>query len=275
MLYRPIFECFFGATRRPPTTLVKNVTPAPDVERRTFRTIFSSSARRQAKKLPQNLKNRTKSSQEWLTRHLNDPYVKRANMENYRARSAFKLIEVDDRFGLLRPGQLVVDCGAAPGAWTQVATDRVNARNIDPSLEVGKVISVDLSYVSPIEGAVMLSHADFTSPDIQRQIVENFGRRHPDVVLSDMAPNASGLHDMDNENIVLLATAALAFAVRTLNVGGHFLCKVWDGSGTKGLEASVEKFFETMRRVKPKASRSDSAELFLLGRRFRGLSNDN
>lgn len=220
--------------------------------------------------IPSGLKD--KSSHAWMTRHLNDPYVKRAKMENYRARSAFKLIEIDDRFKIFKPGQMVIDCGCAPGAWSQVATKRINARKVDPCSPVGKVIAIDLNYTSPIEGAFIISHADFTLPNIQQIIVQHLNGQKPDVILSDMAPNASGVRELDNENIVILGSAALAFAIQTLEVGGVFVCKVWDGACTPRLEKNVEKFFSYFKRVKPAASRTESAEVFLLGKGFKGAT---
>ncbi|GAB6021042.1 hypothetical protein CHUAL_003677 [Chamberlinius hualienensis] len=220
---------------------------------------------------PTNLKKWSKSSQDWMIRHLNDPYVKRAKMENYRARSAFKLIEIDDKFKFLHPGQLVVDIGASPGAWTQVAVSRINAHLKDPSKKIGKVVSNDLSLIIPVPGATVVT-GDFTLNSTQELILQKLDGLKPDAILSDMAPNAIGVRSLDNECIVNLALAALVFAVKNLKPGGTFLCKVWNGAEVTKLETNMIKFFESVRRVKPVSSRTDSSEIFFLGRSFKGIT---
>ncbi|KAJ4443252.1 rRNA methyltransferase 2, mitochondrial [Periplaneta americana] len=223
------------------------------------------------KEIPRNLKGRSKSSQEWLTRQLADPYVEKAKLSNYRCRSAFKLLEIDDKFNLFAPGQCVIDCGAAPGSWTQVAVQRVNANKKDAKKSVGQVIAIDRLPIYPIEGAKVLGNADFTSLSTHAKLTEMLSGTRVNVVLSDMAPNATGIREMDHENIVHLAYTALRFAVQVSQVGACVLLKIWDGRDTSKLEKDLARFYEHVKTVKPPASRTDSAEKFLLGRKFKGL----
>ncbi|XP_006818238.1 rRNA methyltransferase 2, mitochondrial-like [Saccoglossus kowalevskii] len=220
------------------------------------------------KKSPTDLKGRSKSSQEWLSRQLNDPYVKRAQMGNYRARSAFKLIEIDDKYAILRPGSVVIDCGAAPGAWTQVTVERINAEGKDASHSKGQVISVDLKYFQPINGAVIIDQSDFTLESTQKLIFEQMQKNQADVIISDMAPNASGMHAMDHENIMVLCQAAFGFAKQVLRNNGIFLCKLWEGGQSGKFKKDLAKTFKTVKIVKPDSSRKDSAEMFFLARGF-------
>lgn len=133
------------------------------------------------------------------------------------------------------------------------------------------MIAVDLNYISPIEGAIIISRGDFTTSDCQRVVVDALNGQQPDVIISDMAPNASGIRELDCENIVSLASSALLFAFRTLKVGGTFMCKVWDSGNLPSFAKTMEKYFTSFKRVKPTASRSESAELFLLGMHFKGV----
>lgn len=220
------------------------------------------------KVVPKNLKGKSKSSQDWLTRQLNDPYVKLAKQHQYRARSAFKLLEIDKRQRLLRPGQVVVECGASPGAWTQVAVAAVNSLPHVGNKKQGTVIGVDLQSIHPLAGATMLGGRDFTAPETQQQVLELLGGRKVDIVLSDMAPRASGIKDLDHENIVSLAYAALSFAVFNSAVGGTFLCKIWEGFRMQQLVADIRSSYRTVKFVKPEASRTNSAEIFVIGKDF-------
>lgn len=221
---------------------------------------------------PHNFKGKKTSSQQWLKRQLSDPYVKRASAENYRCRSAFKLLEMDDRYHLLQPGGVVIDCGAAPGSWTQVAVERTCSfaspeNNSDQSK--GLVIGVDLEHMLPVEGAFILHQSDFTLPETQQKISKLLNGKPVDVVLSDMAPPASGQKFMDHELIVELCFAVLRFGVTVLRPGGHLLCKLWQGGEQCKLESAMKQVFESVKVVKPGASRQDSAEVFLLGRNMR------
>ncbi|XP_067130958.1 rRNA methyltransferase 2, mitochondrial [Centruroides vittatus] len=220
--------------------------------------------------IPDNLKGKSKSSQEWLTRQLNDVYVKKSRYESYRARSAYKLIEIDDKYKLFKPGMIVIDCGAAPGSWSQVAIKRVTGNNNENHIE-GKVIALDIIHVAPIDGVTILQEADFKNPSTQKKIIDILDGSNADIVLSDMAPRASGIKELDVTNIISLAYNVLQFSIRILSVGGSILCKVWDGDGVNDLEMNMKKFFSSVRRTKPPSSRMDSAELFLLGKDFKGV----
>ncbi|XP_030758703.1 rRNA methyltransferase 2, mitochondrial [Sitophilus oryzae] len=224
---------------------------------------------------PGKLKRKVKgvSSHEWLARQNSDPYVEKAKMLNYRCRSAFKLIEIDDRFKILRPGYHVVDCGASPGSWTQVTVKRVNSDASDKSLLQGKVISVDRQLIYPIEGATLIGNADFTDPTSEQTIIKALNGNKCDAVISDMAPNATGIRDLDNENIIKLCYMVLKFAITNSKVGASVLMKLWQCGDSKKLELDIGKFYEKVNVVKPKSSRSDSTEMFLLGREFKGLKN--
>jgi 23S rRNA (uridine2552-2'-O)-methyltransferase len=211
------------------------------------------------------------SSHNWLSRQLTDPYVEKAKMMNYRCRSAFKLIEIDDRYEILRPGMIVVDCGAAPGSWTQVAAKRVNADGSDPRAPQGLVLSIDKQQIFPVEGATVLGNTDFTNPQSQSKIVECLAGKKPDSVVSDMAPNATGVKDLDNENMIHLCYTVLRFAVQMSEVGASLLVKLWQCGEARQLENDISKFYKSVKPVKPSSSRSDSAEMFLLGRDFKGL----
>ncbi|XP_063234258.1 rRNA methyltransferase 2, mitochondrial [Bacillus rossius redtenbacheri] len=225
------------------------------------------------RKVPSDLKGRSGSSQLWLARQLTDPYVEKAKMLNYRCRSAFKLLEIDDRFHLLAPGRCVVDCGAAPGSWTQVLVQRTNACGRDTRQAVGSVVAVDRQPIHPIEGATIIGNMDFTVPETRERVREALNGRGADGVVSDMAPNASGVREMDHENITHLAYTALRFAAQASGSGAFFLVKMWDGCNTRSLARDLAAFYARVRTVKPGASRSDSAETFLLAQDFKGLKN--
>ncbi|CAH1785831.1 unnamed protein product, partial [Owenia fusiformis] len=216
------------------------------------------------------IKGKKLSSQEWLTRQINDPYAKRARQESYRCRSAFKLLEIDDRFGVLKTGDILVDCGAAPGSWTQVAVERTISAQTGEDCSTGKVIAVDIQRMGPIEGATVLSQSDFTTPKTQKKILDLLGGNLVGSVISDMAPKATGIKSLDHECIIELCRAALTFSTKVLKPGGTFLCKIWMGAEQSLLEEEIRKHFVTLHKVKPPASRGDSAELFLLGRQFKG-----
>jgi len=223
-------------------------------------------------------KGRSAASKRWLTRQLNDPYVARAHREGYRSRAAFKLAEIDDRYHLFKPGAKVIDLGAAPGGWSQVAASRVGAAVSEAEAggegrgapRAGKVIAIDLLEMPAIPGVEFL-HLDFLDPSAPDRLKEHLGGR-ADVVLSDMAANATGHRKTDHLKIVALAETAAAFAREVLRPGGAFLCKVLQG-GTEGeLLAALKRDFASVKHVKPAASRADSAELYVLATGFRGIS---
>jgi 23S rRNA (uridine2552-2'-O)-methyltransferase len=205
-------------------------------------------------------KGRRLSSTRWLSRQLNDPYVAEARRLGYRGRAAFKLIEIDDRFHLLKPGARVLDLGAAPGGWSQVAAARVAPPR-------GRVLAVDLAAMAPLAGVEILT-LDLLAQDADRRIRAALGGP-VDVVLSDMAPAASGHRETDHLRSMALAEAALALAVDVLKPGGALLVKVLQGGGEAALIEAARRRFATVRRVKPKASRSESVEFYLLATGFR------
>src|SRR5215475_6961653 len=202
------------------------------------------------------------SSKLWLERQLNDPYVARAKREGFRGRAAFKLIEIDDKHHLLKPGARVVDLGAAPGGWSQVAAKRVGA-----TAGRGRVVAIDLLPLAPIAG-VEFVELDFLDPRAPDALKEMLGGP-ADVVLSDMAANATGHRKTDHLKIMALAEAAALFAREVLKPGGTFLCKVLQGGTEGALLADLKRDFATVRHVKPAASRADSAELYVLAMGFR------
>lgn len=208
-------------------------------------------------------KSRTLSSKLWLDRQLNDPYVARARREGYRSRAAYKLIEIDDKYRFLKAGCRVVDLGAAPGGWSQVAAQRVGARE-----GKGRVVAIDLLAMDAIPGVEFLM-LDFLDPDAPGRLKALLGGP-ADIVMSDMAANATGHRKTDHLRIVGLVEAAAAFAAEVLAPGGAFLAKVLQG-GTEGdLLARLRRDFATVRHVKPPASRAGSAELYVLATGFRG-----
>jgi 23S rRNA (uridine2552-2'-O)-methyltransferase len=208
-------------------------------------------------------KHRSHSSRRWLQRQLNDPYVARAKREGFRARAAFKLIEIDDKYRLLKRGTRVVDLGAAPGSWSEVAAERVGAAH-----GTGRVIAVDLLEMAAIAGVEFL-HLDFLDPRAPTAI-KSVLAGPADVVLSDMAANATGHRRTDHLKIMALAQAAAEFAREVLARGGTFLCKVLQGGTEAALLDELKREFASVRHVKPAASRADSAELYLLTMGFRG-----
>ncbi|XP_071493319.1 rRNA methyltransferase 2, mitochondrial-like [Diadema antillarum] len=210
-------------------------------------------------------KGKSHSSQQWLNRHVNDPFVKQARVDNYRARSAYKLLEIDAKYRLLHPGHTVIDCGAAPGSWTQVAVEKTRANDPDG----GTVVAVDLLHMQPIEGAIILPQQDFTDPGTQQEILARLDGKLANTVLSDMAPNATGIHSMDHEQIVELVRTAAEFAYKVLGENGNFLAKLWDGHHTGLLKRDLAQGFRTMKILRPEASRKDSSEIYLLAKGFK------
>nr|XP_033334473.1 rRNA methyltransferase 2, mitochondrial [Megalopta genalis] len=219
---------------------------------------------------PQNLKGKKLSSQIWIMRQIQDPYIELAKQENYRCRSAFKLLEINDRFNILKPGQTVVDCGAAPGSWTQVAVKKTNADGKN-NCPVGSVFAIDKQTISPIEGATILGRMDFTVSASQNEFSKLLQNRKVDVVLSDMAPNSTGVKELDHENIVKLVYAAMKFALKFTKINGTFVCKLWDGARSQQIESDLLKFYKRVRHVRPRATRNDSTEKFFLARGFQGI----
>jgi 23S rRNA (uridine2552-2'-O)-methyltransferase len=208
------------------------------------------------------------SSQAWLARQLNDPYVAQAKRDGYRSRAAYKLAEMDDKYRFLKAGAAVVDLGAAPGGWSQVAAERVKADG-----GKGAVVALDYLSIDPIPGVTVLQQ-DFTTPEAESRLFEALGGRAADAVLSDMAAPTTGHRQTDHLRIMGLAEEAYAFARRVLAPGGTFLSKVFQG-GTEGtLLTELKRDFTTVRHVKPGASRAESPELYVLATGFRGAPSD-
>ncbi|MCI4660752.1 MAG: RlmE family RNA methyltransferase [Neomegalonema sp.] len=213
------------------------------------------------------------SSTRWLQRQLNDPYVHRAQREGYVSRAAFKLLEIDERFQILRPGRRIVDLGAAPGGWCQVAVAKVNALGDQPGKPVGSVLGVDLQEMQPIAGADLMQ-LDFLEPDADARVMGRLGGP-VDAVLSDMAPFTTGHKQTDHLRIVACVEAAAQFAEDVLAPGGIFVAKVLQGGTEQGLLAHLKKRFEKAVHFKPPSSRKDSAEMFLVAQGFRGGQQDD
>jgi 23S rRNA (uridine2552-2'-O)-methyltransferase len=205
-------------------------------------------------------KKRSLSSTLWLERQLNDPYVVRAKREGFRSRAAFKLTEIDDKHHVLKSGARVVDLGAAPGGWSQVAVKRIGGR--------GRVVAIDVLEMDAIPGVEFVK-LDFLAPDAPDKLKVMLGGP-ADVVLSDMAANATGHRSTDHLKIMALVETAAEFARDVLKPGGAFLAKVIQGGTESILLASLKRDFATVKHVKPAASRADSAELYVLAQGFRG-----
>jgi 23S rRNA (uridine2552-2'-O)-methyltransferase len=213
-------------------------------------------------------KGRKLSSTRWLERQLNDPYVARARAEGYRSRAAYKIAEIDDRFGFLKPGALVVDLGAAPGGWTQVAVARVNALGARRGKPVGRVLGIDLLAIDAVPGAE-LHMLDFLAEGAEARVIGWLGGR-ADAVISDLAPAASGHGPTDHLRIMALCEAAAELAMDVLEPGGAFVAKVLAGGAEAALVARLNRAFAKVQHVKPPASRADSSEKYLVATGFRG-----
>ncbi len=202
---------------------------------------------------------RKPSSQRWLTRQINDPYVMKAKAEGYRSRAAYKLLEIDKRFKILKKGQMVVDLGAAPGGWCQVALEKIG--------DNGKLVAIDILPFDPIPGATILE-LDFTDEHAPQKIIDALGEK-ADVLLSDMAPNTVGHQRTDHLRIIGLVELAVDFAPHILKPGGTFITKVFQGGAGADLMNILKKQFETVKHVKPPASRAESAEVYMVAMGFR------
>lgn len=209
-------------------------------------------------------KRRTASSTRWLQRQLNDPYVVRAKKEGWRSRAAYKLIEIDDKFNLLKAGNRVVDLGCAPGGWCQVAAQRVKSTDQAP-----RVVGIDYLELDSLPGTILLQK-DFLDDDAPAALFEALGGHKADVVLSDMAAPATGHKKTDQLKIMHLCEVAIDFARTVLRPGGHFLAKVLRGGTENELLTNLKRDFEMVAHIKPPASRSDSAELYVIAKGFRG-----
>lgn len=218
------------------------------------------SGSRELKERLRTARGRPLASQRWLTRQLNDPYVHEARKQGYRSRAAFKLVQLDQRFRLLKPGLRVLDLGAAPGGWAQVAAHRVGS--------AGAVVAVDILAMAPIPGVTILE-LDFLGPEAEETVLAALGGP-VDLVLSDMAPPATGHKHTDHLRIMALCEAAADFATRVLAPGGAFVCKVWQGGTESSLLGGLKRRFAQVRHAKPEASRKESAETYLVATGFKG-----
>ncbi len=210
---------------------------------------------------------RTKSrkvDRAWLNDHLSDPYVKLAQKEGYRARAAYKLKEIDERFGLVRPGQVVVDLGSAPGAWSQYLRRRFAPAGAAAGELKGTIVALDLLPMEPVEGVAFVQ-GDFRDEAVAQRLAAALGGRKADLVVSDMAPNLSGIESSDAARIAHLVELAVEFARQHLAPGGALVAKVFHGSGYSQLVELFKRSFRVVKPIKPKASRDRSAETFLVG----------
>ncbi|QHL89663.1 rRNA methyltransferase [Sphingomonas changnyeongensis] len=208
-------------------------------------------------------RNRTAASTRWLERQLNDPYVRRAKAEGYRSRAAYKLLELDEKFGLLKGARRIVDLGVAPGGWAQVARKRVPGAT---------VVGIDLLPTDPIDG-VTLFQMDFTAEDAPERLREALGGQ-ADLVMSDMAANTVGHAQTDHLRTMALVEAAAWFAIETLRPGGGFIAKVLAGGADNDLVALLKQQFTTVKHAKPPASRKESSEWYVIAQGFKGRAED-
>ena len=202
------------------------------------------------------------SSRRWLERHMNDPYVHQAKAEGYRSRAAFKLIEIDDRYNILKPGARVVDLGSTPGGWCQVSVARCKSTNENPS-----IVAIDYLEMAPVPGAVFMQK-DFLDDDAPDALIEALGGR-PDVVLSDMAAPTTGHRRTDHLRTMHLCEVAADFAISVLKPGGHFLTKTFQGGAGSDFLTVLKRNFRTIHHIKPRSSRTESVELYLLAMDFK------
>ena len=199
---------------------------------------------------------RTRTSKAWMQEHVNDEFVKRATKEGYRARAAFKLMEIDDRDKLIRPGMTIVDLGASPGSWSQVVGERLKGN--------GRVFALDILEMQPLRGVTFLQ-GDFTDETVLARLEQMLDGKPVDLVISDMAPNMSGISSVDQAKGAYLAELALDFSLRWLKPDGSFLVKAFIGEGFDDIVRAMREGFQTVATRKPKASRDRSSEVFLLG----------
>lgn len=214
---------------------------------------------RALKKNVKTAKGRKISSTRWLARHINDPFVALSKKEQYRSRAAYKIIAIDDKFKIFAKRRCIVDLGAAPGGWSQVSRQRAHADSL--------VVAIDLKEVAPIEGVTFLQ-GDFLATETTTKLTQLVQTTPPDLIISDMAANASGDKALDHLRIINLVQAALTFALAHLNTGGHFVAKLLQGGQEKELAAHLRQHFAEVRFFKPEASYADSSEIYIVAKRF-------
>lgn len=208
---------------------------------------------------------KSKSSQRWLKEHFSDPYVKEAQKKGYRSRAVFKLLEIQERDRLLKPGMTILDLGAAPGGWSQIAREIIGAK--------GRIIALDILPMDPLPGVEFIQ-GDFTEQQVFEQLLAYLNNVPVDLVISDMAPNMSGMSVIDQPRVMYLGELALDLAKKVLKPGGSFLVKAFQGEGFDTYIKDLRYNFEKVLTRKPKASRSRSSEVYLLARGFKGIIRD-
>jgi len=208
------------------------------------------------RKLAEILVARSKSSGNWLREHEDDEFVKRSRQDGYRSRASYKLIEIQEKHQVIKKGMRVVDLGAAPGGWSQVVVQRIG--------QAGRLFALDLLQMDPIQGVETIQ-GDFTENEVLEQLLEQLSEQKLDLVLSDMAPNLSGMKEIDLPKSIYLMELALDFAASMLNPGGSFLVKGFQGEGIDGFRATMKSMFSKVKTCKPRASRDRSREFYLLG----------
>ncbi len=220
---------------------------------------------RTGRKLGQRVKNKKMkaSSRQWLQRHINDPYVQRAQLEGYRARAAFKLLEIDEKHGILKGARRIIDLGAAPGSWSQIAAKVTGSTDEDV-----RVAAIDFLEMDQLPGVKILQ-LDFLEPSAPAQLIEAVGGT-PDLVISDMAAPTTGHHRTDHLRTMHLCEVAAHFAIEVLGEGGHFLAKTFQGGTERDLLNMLKRHFKQVVHVKPASSRAESVEMFLLAKHFKG-----
>lgn len=206
-----------------------------------------------------------RSNRAWIERHINDPFVKRSRQEGYRARSVYKLIELNEKEKLIRPGMCVVDLGAAPGSWTQVVREKLAGKDGEVR---GTIIAMDILPMDPIDGVIFLQ-GDFREQDVADKLTEIIGDKQVDLVLSDMAPNLSGIAAADAARCLLLNELALEFCLEHLKDNGVFVTKVFQGSGFSQYVETLKKHFKIVLTRKPEASRDSSAEVYMVAKQIK------
>lgn len=204
------------------------------------------------------------SSRRWLERHLNDPYVHQSKLDGYRSRAAYKLLEINERYNLLKKGQKIIDLGAAPGGWSQVAAAITGSTDENPH-----IVGIDYLHVDPLPGVIMLE-MDFLNDEAPKKLMEALGGDKPDLVISDMAAPTTGHRKTDHLRTIYLCEVAADFAISVLKPGGHFLSKTFQGGAENDLLTMLKQNFKTVHHVKPPASRAESVELYLLAKDFKG-----
>jgi len=205
-----------------------------------------------------------KVNKAWLNDHVNDPYVKLAQKEGFRARAAYKLKEIDESLGLIKPGHVVVDLGSTPGAWSQYVRRKLAPEGAAAGVLAGQILALDLLPMEPIEGVTFVQ-GDFREPEPAAELERLLAGRKADVVVSDMAPNLSGIPSSDAARVAHLVELAIEFAQGHLKPEGALVCKVFHGSGYSQLVKEFKERFRVVKPVKPKASRDKSSETFLVG----------